>query len=541
MIYQKYIFKSLCDVLISRYLISFINKFYKLFKIEFIMEIKEKLKNKIIKNSLWGFIATMVSKIGGLFLTIILARFLMPEGYGIYSLVLSVAMIFCTLSDLGLSQTLVRYLSFSLVKDRVNISNYHFYLLKLKLKIISIVSLIFFILAYPLAFYIFKNPTLFPLFLIAAVYIFVLSFEGFYNSVFYSIEKIKYISLKESISQILRVTLVLILFLIVSASYQKQLIGLFIVLTLNSFIILILILYYLKKLIPELFKKSKTSKKIDHKKIKNFLKYVGIASISGIFFSYIDSIMLGLYVAPEYIGYYRAAASLIFGIIGILSFLNFILLSLFTKLDIKDTKTFLINSIKYSSIITIPSSLGLFILGKYFIRVFYGVNYLSSAFPFYILSLLIFPVVSIGILRSLFTAEEKPKIFTKLVLIVGFLNIILNFIFIKTFLLVSPEWATFGAALATLISWIIYFLAAVHFIKKQFNFKISLRILFKPFIASLIMVFILTYALKHIPQVNLLKGALVIFLGILVYILALILIGGVSKKELIYFYNSIKN
>jgi stage V sporulation protein B len=505
------------------------------------MEIKEKLKNKVIKNSLWGFIATMISKIGGLFLTIILARLLMPEGYGIYSLVLSVAMIFCTLSDLGLSQTLVRYLSFSLVKDRENISNYHFYLLKLKLKIISIVSLIFFILAYPLAFYIFKNPTLFPLFLIAAVYIFVLSFEGFYNSVFYSIEKIKYISLKESISQILRVALVLILFLIVSVSYQKQLIGLFIVLTLNSFIILILILYYLKKLIPELFKRSKTPKKIDNKKINNFLKYVGIASISGIFFSYIDSIMLGLYVAPEYIGYYRAAASLIFGIIGILSFLNFILLSLFTKLDIKDTKTFLINSIKYSSIITIPSSLGLFILGKYFIRVFYGVNYLSSAFPFYILSLLIFPVVSIGILRSLFTAEEKPQIFTKLVLIVGFLNIILNFIFIKIFLLISPEWATVGAALATLLSWIIYFLAAVHFIKKQFNFKISLRILLKPFIASLIMVFILIYALKYVQQVNFFKGALVIFLGLLVYILALILIRGVSKKELIYFYNSIKN
>ena len=506
------------------------------------MTFKKEIRKRAIKNSLWGFIASMISKVGGLLLTIILARVLMPEGYGIYSLVLSVAMIFCTLSDLGISNTFIRYLSFALAKEKKKATPYHFYILKLKVMIISIISLTLFISAYPLSIYVFKNPDLFPLLLVAAVYIFILSFEGFYNSVFYSIEKIKYISLKEIISQTLRITLVLIAVFLISSSYQNKIMGVFWALSLNSLIILFLILYYLKKLIPELFKKSKKNQKIDKSKIKSFLGYLSITSISGIFFSYIDSIMLGFYVSPEYIGYYRASAALIFGIIGILSFFNVILLSLFAKIDVKETHELLIKSLKYSSLITLPIGFGLLVLGRYFIYLFYGTNYLQSTYSLYALSFLIFPIVSIGILISLFTAEEKPKVFTKLVLFTGILNIILNILLIRFFVSFSQELATVGAALATLISWYIYFLAAVYFIKKEFNLKIKLReILPKPLLASLIMFIALKAFVKYSQGLNIVTAIIFILGGFLIYSLIILLINGISRNELKSIYSSIVN
>ena len=49
---------------------------------------KESLTEETMKNSFYNMTGTIVSRIGGLILTVILARFLLPELFGIYSLVL---------------------------------------------------------------------------------------------------------------------------------------------------------------------------------------------------------------------------------------------------------------------------------------------------------------------------------------------------------------------------------------------------------------------------------------------------------------------
>ncbi len=485
------------------------------------------IRERIITNSFWNLSRLIINRIGALIFTIILARFLVPEGYGLYSLVLSTSMIFFTFADLGINMTLVRYLSLALKKDKRKIPSYHRYLLKFKFLLSLIVSIIFIFLSYPLAFYVFKNSQLFLPFLVASFYIFILSFDTFYTQVFYSIEKVQYVSLKESINHILRIVFALFIFYFIASYYY--IVGIFLSFIIISFFMILFSLFYIKKLIPEFYLKPKIE--VDKRKIRRFVGFVTIASISSVFFSYVDSIMLGVFLSLEYVGYYRAAFSLVFGIVGILSFTNIVLLTSFTKLKDEKNKIFE-KIIKYILIIIVPSVFGLLILGRYFIRIFFGYSYLPATLPLYFLAPLIFPIVLIGIFLSLFSAKEKPEIFAKLILIISIINVVLNLIFIKLFLLISPLWATAGAAIATLISWTIYFVASIYAIKKEFNFLIPFKPLIKPLIASLIMSGILLYTSTLIDDMNLVLGIGVILFGIFIYFSIMFLIGGIKKKDL---------
>jgi len=494
------------------------------------------LKERIIKDSFWSFISRTINRIGALIFTIILARFLMPEGYGIYSIVFSTAMIFCTFADLGINSTLSRYLSSALVKDRKKIPSYHWYLLKIKFVFSLIISILLLILSYPLSFYVFKNSDLFLPFIIASFYIFVLSFEGFYIEVFYSLEKINYVSFKQSVNQVLRIVLALLVFYFISSSYH--IIGIFAALIITSIFVLFLTLFYLKKLIPSLYHKPK--EKIDKKRVKRFAGFLIIASISGIFFLYVDSIIIGIFLLPEYVGYYRAAFSLIFGAASFVAFLEPMLIPIFTKLRKIQTQNVLDKLLRYVFIIAIPISFGLLVLGKYFLTFLFGASYFKGALPMMFLSFLILPLVSAGFFSSLFSAKEKPKFLAQLMVSITIINIFLDLLFIKLFLLISPIWAITGVALATLISWIFYFIASTYLIKKKLNLTIPLKLLAKPLIASLIMTGILFYTISFVKNMTLILGISLIIFGALIYLFSMILIKGINKQDLDLIKFSIK-
>ncbi|MDD5192071.1 MAG: oligosaccharide flippase family protein [Candidatus Nanoarchaeia archaeon] len=496
---------------------------------------KKEIKQKLINNSIWGFVASMINRVGALVFTIILARFLMPENYGIYSLVLSIAMIFATFNDIGISRTFIRYLSFSIKKNKKEASAYHFYLLRVKIILTLFLSVSLLISAYPLSFFVFKNSSLFAPLIVAGLYVLILTFEGFYSSVFYSVNRVDFISFKESLLQILRITLVIFVVFFINKAYQIS--GIFFAMAIASFLLLIFNLYYIKKLMPSIFKK--TDVEINKRKVNRFIGFLTIANISGIFFSYIDSIMLGIFLPNhiEFVGYYRVAFSLIIGIAGILSFLNSILLSFFSKMNIKRSSIILNKAIKYLSIISIPSIFGLIILRDFFIRFFFGVEYSYSSFSLLLLSPLIFFIVAIGLFSSLFSAEEKPQIFAKLILITTLINIVLNFILIKSFLLISPHWAIAGAAIATTISWIFYFFSSVYYMKREFKISLLFGNVFKPILASAVMGIVLYILLSFINNLNFLTAIFIISGSAVVYLITLFLIGGINKSDIELLYS----
>ena len=71
----------------------------------------QNLSEIAIKNSSYSLAAGLIYKFGGLIFTILIARLLLPELFGIYALVLSIVTIFMTFTNLGVDETSLRYIS----------------------------------------------------------------------------------------------------------------------------------------------------------------------------------------------------------------------------------------------------------------------------------------------------------------------------------------------------------------------------------------------------------------------------------------------
>lgn len=492
------------------------------------MKKEDNLKANFMKNSFWSLIVTILNRTGGLIFTVILARILLPETYGMYSIVLSIAMIFYTFTDLGVSTALLKYVSHSMERDRKKLYPYYIYLLKIKFFLTLGASGIMLFSAYIISHWLFNNPALFLPIVISAVYIFVLSFETFYTQLFLCLEKVQYMSIKEVFNQILRISLIGIFLIIVPKSIYLS--GVFSILTFISLLMLGYAYYYTKKLLPALYDKS--NEQIDKKRVLKFVGFLTIASISGVFFSYIDSIILAIFVTPEYVGYYRAAFSLIFGITGLLGFFGPLMVPFFSKMKFSKKSRTLNNMFKYVFILIVPATFGLIALGNYFIRIFYGYAYLPATLPLYILSILIVPSIIINMILMLFSSEERPDIFARLIFITSILNILLNFIFIKTFITISPLAATAGAATATVLSYIFYFFGSIYYLKKEFKISASFKTISKPIIASLVMSIGIIFAKNSMGDMTLVTGGLVVLLGLILYFLSLFLIKGFVKEDI---------
>ncbi len=490
------------------------------------------LKKRIITNSFWSIITSVVNRIGALIFTVLIARILLPEGYGIYSIVFAITMIFATFSDLGVNNALVKYVSSSMVRDRKKVSSYCSYLLRIKIIFTLISAFSLLILAYPLSFYVFQNAQLFWPLVIASFFIVVFSFDTFYTQLFYPLEKVFFVSMREALNQLFRITFSLTLIYLVFSSSKVA--GIFFAYILSSILLIIFSVFYLKKMLPEAFCNS--SRKINKKEVKRFVYLLSIAAIASVFFYYFDSAFLGIFVPPAYVGFYKAAFAFVVSISMLFAPSSFVLLPFFAKL--KNKRELLFNSIfKYLAVLIMPAIAILLSLGSYFIVFFYGEPYLQASAPLYILAFLIFPIVYSSLFLSFFSAEERPGIFAKITLWATGINVVSNIILIQIFLKFSYLGAVNGAALATLLSWMCYFAFSAKFLKQEFHFSIRYRDLIKPFLVSVLMYLLIILFLGNYSSVGILTCILIALIGFIFYLLVMFLLKGITKSDFLLVRN----
>ena len=487
-----------------------------------------KVSEEIVIGSFWNFIMVLFSRLGGLFFVIIIARYLMPESFGIYNLALSVSLIFLYFIDSGINQSLLKYVAEALGKKNKKLAKANFrYLLKLKLLFSLILSIILAILAYPLSFYIFKKPDLFIPLLFIGIYILSSAFGSFYHAYFYIIKKLKFLSIRQFLFEIIRIVGVLILFSLISKKYFV--IGTFGVISLTTILVTLYLIYNLKRLSPYLFEKSGES--VEKKRIFKFFIYMGIMGSLLVVFGYIDTIIIGILLKAEYVGFYSAALALAGGIWSFLN-ISYILLPLFTQMKDHDLEASINKVFKYISILAIPSIFGIFILGKYFIRAIYGYEYLPSVLPFYILSLLILITPLAGVLISLFSAKEKPRYVINVIIFSIIINIVLDIILISYLAKISLDLAIAGAAIATIISELIYLFGLLTYTRKELKIRLQSIHLIKPIISGVVMFSGLYIINNYLGEITLVIGLLEILLGAAIYILTMFLIKGLKKEDL---------
>ena len=491
------------------------------------------LKNQAISGSSLEAISALTQRIGGLIFTIILARFLLPEGFGLYNLALSITLILFVFAQGGIDKSLARYIS-EVIKLKLDKKGaiYFQYLFKLKFITLLIISIIFVLLAYPLAFYIFKKPTLFAPILFATLYNFFNSLERFFTSFFFASGAIKYRAFKEIIFQVSRIVLILITFFLIYSNPNINYV--FFVLIVSSVLTFLFVVYKVYNLSPSFFSKADKIEDKDRKRILRFTIYLTFTSVSILFLGSIDTLMLGLLVKdPAYVGLYNSAFFLTASVSGLLSFTE-VLLPIFVKSD-KDKLEEIFNKVfRYLMILAIPTAFGLFILGKYFIVLIYGYDYIDSTSALMVLSSIMFLSVSPGLFIELFSVKERPKDYLPLTIFIIILNILLNFVLIKLLLFYSHSNVIIGAALATVLSWSIYSICLGVLAKKKLKIKTDLTAIIKPLIASLAMVIAIYLIKNHFKDINLFNGVVLVIIGVLTYFISLSLIRGINKED--YFF-----
>lgn len=503
-------------------------------------EQKQSTTQKVIKNTFYNFIATIIAQVGGLIFVILVARILFPEMFGIYSLALTIILTIATFTDLGLNATVIRYLSDSLKsktqKANVEARSRLSFLFKFKILLTAIVALLLFLLSDIISIYIFNKPPLSLPLKIGAVYLFILSLKDFFSSIFYAIQKINYSATAELVFQVLRIVLV-VLFL----QFYKNVSSIFIGLTIALFITFIFLYFALSKKYNFLIKGEKIKLKPEEKKrMFGFFGWLTVSSISLIFFMHIDTFMLGIFLPADFVGYYNAIIGLIGSVIALVLFSS-ALLPVFTQLEQGKLERGFRKVFHYTSMIAIPAAFGLAFIAVPAVQVIFGHSYVPQQYTLAIiitsalLSFLAIESAYTSIFSTVFQAKEKPKIPAILIIISTIVNIILSYIFIRICIAIRPEYGLIAVALATVIARYGN-LIALSILTKREHLGVNVSSIIKPLIASIIMLAFL-FIFDYFINLNILTGIIMIILAALIYLLVMFAIKGVTKEDFKILYS----
>lgn len=489
-------------------------------------EIKNQNLSKIaIKGSVYSVISLFISKFGGLIFTIIIARILLPELFGVYALALSIITIFMVFTNLGLDETFLRYFSESIGKKDKSESRSHLkYLVKIKISLSLISVIILLIFSKYLSYTIYKKPLLFFPLIFATLFILSESMRTFFATIFTAKKDFKSPVFFTFSLQVLNILLSVFAILLLTDSFKIS--GIFLAFFISSLLTLILMFYILIKKDKSLFL-GKTEK-IDKNKINSYWKFMILTSISLTLFGSVDILMLGKFVASEYIGYYRASISLVFTIAS-LFVLSGIFLPIFTQIHGKRFARGFKKTLRYLLILSIPSCAGVLFLAKYIIKLIYGNEYLLGTTAIYFLAPLIITVPLVSLYSFVFQSKEKPRVVGNSV----FLSLIVNIIFNLTAILLfknNPLFMIAGVGLSTSLSRVLLFGFLAISAKKKFSFKLRGIGLRAPIFATIIMSLFLFF-FNRFMNINLFFGLVEILGGIIIYFSILILIKGVSRED----------
>jgi O-antigen/teichoic acid export membrane protein len=411
-----------------------------------------------IKNSTYNLMALIIGKGGSFIFTILLARILLPEKFGIYSLALGTYAIVGGFAELGISTALITFVSGALGEKKLSRAKAYFNELgRLRRILTLIVTIVFLASSYFIATF-YGKPIFFAL-LVGVLYVPLISLNTFLEQNFRAANSFKETFSKEIIFQAARFLIVPVLALLLiktNFSNHSVVVSVLLSIVLSHLIATFYLLARTKRL---KFIKSKTEQlsKKESKDLKRFIVPLSVVFLSGIFFGYVDTVMLGRFVTESFIAYYSAAFSLIGSAGSILGFAATAILPILTTLrDKKAVERAFNKTLRVSLLIFIPLAILLYFAASLIILITYGPSYSDSIILLRWFSILLIFLPLINLYNTYFISQKKTGEIAILLVVSTVINILLNYTLITAGLRLSLLAAVKGACLATIISKGIY-------------------------------------------------------------------------------------
>lgn len=400
----------------------------------------------IFKNMSWLFISQIIASVCGFIWTILIARYLGVNNYGILGFAISITGILGIIDDLGISTHIVRHIA----TDKNSAPMYLGNAIPLKLifsamkVIITLIILVF----------LKTNELTITITLLFTLEMIFKSYIGLLNGSFQAFETGKYQGIGNSL-----LNTTTLIFILISIYSDLGIFGVSISYILANMITLIYEYYVLEKHV--------TKPKFEMNNA--FCKKITLLSlpfaITGILYTVyysIDIIMLTNIIGNYATGIYNATYKLISVLTLFYSIYTAVIFPVMSKFFKNDKKLLLISyekSIKYLMMVMIPFAIATMFYSLDIIQLVYGHEYDAASS---VLSILIWTVCLLfisGAGNTLLNASHKEVTVTKIYAFAAIFNIVLNLFMIPTF-------SYIGAAVSTVLSDVLIVLIQTYIIYK---------------------------------------------------------------------------
>lgn len=471
------------------------------------------IKQTIFKNTFWIASANFISKLLKFILIVYVIRLLGATDYGKFSFALAFISLFVIFYDFGLSNIITKEFS---QEEGEKKKKEFFSVVSLKI-ILSLITLVLIITG---SFLITSDFVIRKTILILAIFTLIGSFSDTIYAFFRARQKMEY----ESWAIILETLVVfglgfLVIFKfpsIINLSYGyllSALVSLVFVFIIFSFKLFPLKIYW------------------DRVVWKKFLIMSWPLALVGLFstiYVYIDSVMMGYWGQILETGWYNAAYRIINTVTVPMGFIALSFFPVLSKL-FRESKERFQNvwnfQMELMIMLVIPLIMGGVILAPEIIIFAYGESFFPSILVFQILILINGPIFLSSPLGSALIIYNQQKKMFLITFLGALMNIILNLILI-------PKFSLYGAAVATLITYVflmfLFFICVFKYTSiKPLNLKV-----FLPFAIAIFSGAVMSFSLLYSKNYNL-NIFYLVFGGIFIYFLFFLPIKFLSKKLIV--------
>ncbi len=434
----------------------------------------------------------------------IMARYLGPDGLGLYSMVTTVAGIIFVLADMGISVAIVKYTAeYKFEKNRLNAVFSSAFLTAMITGMVT--GVVLFLLSDKFA-SMFNMPSLSPLIEIyALISPFSLAF-GVLLGLFNGLREMKYYSLLNTLNSFL-IFLFTLAFLFLGFRVKGVIFGE--ILAMVSVLILAIII--MKKFVHLLISNYMKSIKM----LTSFGGRVMLGNVINDINNQTDILMIGYFLTAGDVGLYTVSVTLSRFFwrvpLSIQTVTSPATTEYWAKGDHNALNKMADRSMKYSACILLPTGLAVGFFSKDIITMIFGAEFIYAVLS---LQILLIGTVIRGIIAQPIGGSlqsiGRPDITLKISVLVTVINILLSILFI-------PYFGIAGAALATIISLIIGSFIMLALTTKLLSIKVDTSWFSKYTGIVLLAIILFESSRNHINQ-YLLGGIILVVLLIIIFI-----------------------
>ncbi|MGB9684497.1 MAG: oligosaccharide flippase family protein [Candidatus Bathyarchaeales archaeon] len=469
--------------------------------------------------------STIIMAIG----TIILARLIKPEEYGLYSIALIPSYMAALFRDWGVNSAITRYVASSRAENKEE-KAYEVIVSGIIFEVATglILSIILISLSNFIASTVFQRPEASSLIIIAAITVFAGALLTAAQSSFVCFERMELNSLTNICQAILKtVASPLLVFIGYGA------LGATLGYTISFIFAAIMGLAVLYSIIIRKLKAKNPQKNGTRQTLKRMLRYgvpLSIASIIGGFRVQFYAFLMAIYCTDAMIGNYQVATQFATLLTFFTVPISTVLFPVFSKINPQEEhellQTVLTSSIKYTAVILVPATMAVMVLSKPMISTLFGEKWAYAPFflTLYVVNNL-FVIFGGLVLGTLLTGLGETKIQMKLSFVT------LTFGMPLAFLLI-PSMEIVGLIITSITAGIPSMCLEIYFIWKRYKTKADIKSSIKILTASLIAAATTFLAINLITSADWIELAMGGITFLATYLIIAPVIGAINQTDI---------